>query len=681
MATKTNVKATFWHHVNAPTKGMIRNIPPTLLPKEASPYIKGMYLKDGEVVSDFGYTDYPVTSNTQTNALNGTVMLITQFFKKDGTSSLLCFTTTNCYKYNTSTETWDCITQGTLVENCEDAWAAAVSVTSTADGTIKLTGTNSSKNVIADAFTTGIVASEATGTLDLSAAANTHIAFWIRASAAVDSDVLRFRICEDLSGAATNTYNDFTIPALVADEWQHVIVKTKVAGTGTWPTDFNSVDSVALVANSDPGAITVYLDDIRTVKAFTGDEDDRFSVDTMDNTFVICNGNDTIQKYTGSGVLADLTTTLASGAITSAEVVLSAKDHLVFFNTYENGYDCPARATWSNIGRIEDYTGGTAGYQDLTDDDSWVMGAAQLSENEWAVYKERSIVKMIWVGGATPFRFYTMVDGTGVLNKDAIVAIGGVHVVFGSDSVYGYKGGYEAPPLDDVLGSALYDRLDRAYSGRVFLAYVEEDAELQIWIPTSTAYPDEVWCINMTENTWYIKDRSMTGIGFYKAASSLTIADLTGTIGEQNWKFGDMLVKANAPITLVGDSNGKVYTLNKTTLNNDGTAIVNEFQTPDFVLPNTEERMNFFMRVPQLLFEAKGQSITTDWSSDGGGSWNPTQGAAGNITSLDSVYKVYQQDFDTTVRKIRFRFRNMTASSGFYLRYYGFKWIPRSGRR
>ena len=681
MAKTKSYTKPLWHHIYAPTKGMITNVPATLLPKEASPYIKGMYLRDGEIVSDFGHTDFPVTGNTKTNALNGTVMYITQFYLKDGTSSLLAFTTTGCYKYNTSTLTWDCITQGTLVENCEDAWAAAANVTSTADGTIKLTGTYSSKNLIAAGFTTGIIASEGTGTLDLSSAVNTHIAFWIRASAAVASDVLRFRICEDAAGAATNTYNDFTIPALVANEWQHVLVKTKVAGTGTWPTDFNSVDSVALVAQSDPGAITVYLDDVRTVKAFTGDEDDRFSVTTMNDTFIICNGVDQPQKYSGANTLANLTTTLNTGTITSAEIVITAKDHIVFFNTYENGSDCPTRATWGNIGRIEDYIGGTAGYQDLTDDESWTMAVLQLSENEWAVYKERSIVKMIWVGGATPFRFYTMVEGTGVLNKEAITSVGGEHLVFGPDLVYSYKGGYEIEILDDPIKRTMYNRLDRAYSGRIFMMYVEEDDELQIWIPTSSAYPDEVWCRDMTTEVWYTKTRSMTGYGYYQEASSLTIGDLTGTIGEQNWKFGDMLVKAYAPITLVGDSNGKVYKLDKTTLNNDGVAITNEFQTPDFVLPETPEYMNYFMRVPQLLFEAKGQSVSIERSEDEGSTWNPTQGGGGNTVTLDSTYRIYQQDFDVVTRKIRFRFRNLSAGSGFYLRYYGFKWLPRSGRR
>lgn len=671
-----------YHHVYAPTKGMITNVPSTLLPKEASPNIKGMYLKDGEMISDFGHVAFPTPGVLMTNALNGSVLAVEQFFLKIGTSSLLAFTTTNVYKYNTSTTTWDVVTQGTEINNCEAQWDAQSEVTSTADTAVKLRGSKSAKHVIATAFTTGIISSEDVAvTLDLSGAANTHISFWIRANAAVASDVLRFRICEDATGAATNTYNDFTIPALVADEWQHVIVKTKVAGTGTWPDDFNSVDSVALVAQTDPGIVTLYIDDIRTVKAFTGDEDDRFSVTPMSDTFICCNGVDQSQKYTGSGVFADLTTTLNTGSITKSKIVITAKDHIVFFNNYENSLNVPARATWSNIGRIEDYVGGTAGYQDLTDDDSWVMAVAQLSENEWAVYKERSIVKMIWVGGATPFRFYTMVDGMGALGKDCVVSVGGVHKVLGLDEAYNYKGGYDTPPLDEPVKKTMYGRMNREMEERIFLTNVGEDDELQIWIPTNTDYPDEVWCQDTNKNVWYVKDRTMTGLGYYKAASSLTIGDLIGTIGEQNWTFGSMLVKASSPITLVGDSDGKVYKLDKTSLNNAGVAITNTFETPDFVLPETKEYMNYFMRVPQLLFEAKGQSVTTHWSADEGASWSPTQGGGGNTTTLDSVYRLYQQDFDTIERKIRFRFTNTTASSGFYLRYYGFKWIPRSTRR
>ena len=172
----------------------------------------------------------------------------------------------------------------------------------------------------------------------------------------------------------------------------------------------------------------------------------------------------------------------------------------------------------------------------------------------------------------------------------------------------------------------------------------------------------------------------MTGYGFYKQQSALTIGDLVGTIGDQNWRFGDTITKADLPITLVGDNNGYVYQLSKTTLNNNGSAITNRFETPDFVLPDTEEYMNKYMRVSQLIYEAAGQSITTYWSDDSGLTWSPTQGNGGNTKALTSVFSAYQQDFDTVSKKIRFAFENTSVSSGFDLQYYGFRWEVRSMR-
>ena len=303
------------------------------------------------------------------------------------------------------------------------------------------------------------------------------------------------------------------------------------------------------------------------------------------------------------------------------------------------------------------------------------------SENEYIIYKERSIVAMIWVGGHTPFRFITQVTGTGLMSKEAVTDVGGQHMVFGPDVIYAYKGGREIDVLDDDVRPTIYGNINDEYSNRVFLAYIEEDDELQAWLPTTTNFPDTVWCYDTVKEVWYRKVRSMMGYGYYQEQGSITIGDLTGTIGEQNWTFGSRLVKKYSPITLVGDTNGKVYKLDKTTLNDDGAAIENEIQTPDFVLSDTKEYLNMFMRVSQLAFEAKGQSITTDWSDDGGETWSPTATVGNNVTALDSVYRFYQQDFDTVSRRIRFRFRNVTVSSGFYLRYHGFYWIPRSGRR
>jgi len=668
-----------YKHVFGPTKGIVTNISPTGSPRESTPYCKGVYMKNSEVYSDFGYTQFPLMGKTTSNRLADSVMRMDQFYTLEGLSWLLALTTSNIYQYSTSGTRWECITPGVTVEDCEDAWVASANVTVTADTTYHIRGTHSAKLVVATDFTTGIAGYENFASKDLSGYTALH--FWIRVSKATVATELDIRISEEDNGAITGgagVYEDVSIPALEADKWTAVCVKFAGATTTR-----NATLSTSLIVATDTGAIDVYLDDLRAVVMLTGDEDNRFSTCTMNDTFVFTNGVDQTKKITEAGgdlTVADLTTTLATGTISTAELTFSFKDHLFLMCNTENAADAPQRVSWTNIGAIEDWTVGTAGYQDLYDDESWIVAVEGLSENEVVIYKERSIVIMMWVGGHTPFRFYTMVSGSGALSKESVTNVGGEHVVMGPDLVYAYKGEKNTDAMDDSVKDTMYPVLDRENAGRVFLLYVEEDDELQVWMPTISEYPDDVWCLNMVKENWYRKTKTMTGFGYYQEQTSNTIGDLVGTIGEQNWRIGSMLTKAYAPITLLGNASGHVFKLDKMTLNNDGTAVTNEFQTPDFVMPDTDDYMDKSMRVSQLIFEARGQSVTTHWSDDGGSSWNPTEGAGVNTSSLESTYKNYQQDFDCVVKKIRFRFMNTTASSGFYLRYYGFRHEVRSGR-
>ena len=902
-----------WKHVVAPTKGLVTNKPSTGIEEQASPYMSGVVLRDGEIRSDFGMSAFPTAGALKTNDLNGTLMRIDQLFLLNGDSHLLALTTSHIYEYNTTTDTWDVITQGNEVDDCEAVWDAQSGLGTIRSTAVKLRDTyatalfkmpapvfhfkcndDASDKVVTDdgsggnngtsshdtdtfsatakigdgfdfesgtenwididsslagiasdtagtisfwfkpeaissdliiafgdtdantylsiyyfgtsvyasmyianseqwtvicegdvangtwahvvlthngtepkmyvdtveshahlggsspvsaswfsaasgldngrigcksansagnvgfldgilddvryyssalnttqikalynggsgtesgggGFTTGLMASEDdVQTADISGATNTHLCFWARSDTAAAAGAYRLRLSEQATGAAGATYADYNLPALVADTWQHVsvaIASPDASDGGTYPDDLNAVASVAILAVADPASAILYIDDVRTAKAFTGDADNRWSTATLNDTMVITNGVDAPTKVTSGATHAALTLSLPSGAITTCEIVIPFKDHMLYFNNTENAADAPQRCSWSNIGAVDDLVAGTAGFQDLLDDESWIVGVAQLSENEVAIYKERSVIQCTWIGGHTPFRFKTIVTGTGAINKDCITETGGGHTVLGPDVTYIYKGQREIEIIDDNVKRTMYDRLDGAYIDRAFLMFVEEDDELQIWLPVGSTIPDEGYTLNVVNDSWYLKDRSISGFGYYKEQSSRTIGDLVGTIGEQDWTFGSQLIKQYFPITLVGDANGKIYKLDKTTLDNDGTAIVNEFQTPDFALPGIPEYMNHHMRVAMLNFEAKGQSVTVHYSTDGGSTWGPTQGGGTNVVSLDSIYKAYEQYFETDAKLIRFRFRNTSAASGFQIRYYGFYWILKSRRK
>ena len=52
-----------WKHVVAPTKGLVTNKPSTGIEEQASPYMSGVVLRDGEIRSDFGMSAFPTAGS------------------------------------------------------------------------------------------------------------------------------------------------------------------------------------------------------------------------------------------------------------------------------------------------------------------------------------------------------------------------------------------------------------------------------------------------------------------------------------------------------------------------------------------------------------------------------------------------------------------------------------------
>lgn len=261
-----------WKHVYAPTKGEVSNVPATLLPPEASPYAKGVYMKNGEVCSDFGYVDFPSPSATGTNELLGKVMRIDQFYLLEGYSHLLCFTTTTAYEYN-SGATWEDVTQGVDVDDCEDAWTdrSGGDVTCSADTTYFVQGAESAKMIVAGSAGQELLATFDTEAKDTSS--HRYLHFWVYLTAVTTADQIRFRISEDIAGGTSNTYCDWDIGALAKDKWIHKTIDLdgtpEDSNSYTDSGDLDSIDSVGLYLQDTAWEGTIYIDDVRIVTQFT----------------------------------------------------------------------------------------------------------------------------------------------------------------------------------------------------------------------------------------------------------------------------------------------------------------------------------------------------------------------------------------------------------------------------
>jgi flagellin-like protein len=133
------------------------------------------------------------------------------------------------------------------------AWTSQANVTGATESFDRKSGTAALRLTIGGLFGTGLVAYEDLGsTVDLSA----HYAggVWLKPSADVAAGVLQLRL-DDSTGCGS-PLETLAIPALTANTWKQVRVNTAD------PSALTAVACVGLSAASDPGALTLLVDQV-----------------------------------------------------------------------------------------------------------------------------------------------------------------------------------------------------------------------------------------------------------------------------------------------------------------------------------------------------------------------------------------------------------------------------------
>ena len=141
-------------------------------------------------------------------------------------------------------------------EDGTGTWTASANVTFSTDA-------DQVKLAIDAAFTTGLLAYKDITQKDMSAAGIDAISFLIKPSVHLGAGVLRLCIDED-SGCASPSY--LPLPPLTANVLTRVILPL----SGIAAADRDAVISIGLDAASDPGAINIWLDDIKTTSVKAG---------------------------------------------------------------------------------------------------------------------------------------------------------------------------------------------------------------------------------------------------------------------------------------------------------------------------------------------------------------------------------------------------------------------------
>jgi len=412
------------------------------------------------------------------------------------------------------------------------------------------------------------------------------------------------------------------------------------------------------------------------VKAATlnGSDDEQLSFVTMPafNWLVFTNGVDVVKYYDGAKI-ANLPG-LPSGGNTICQALALIDNYLILLNTKEGGTAYPQRVRWSDTGDPTNWSSGNASYVDLYNSEDFIVTSLPFGPYIM-IYRERSIVRMEYVGSSTKlFNFDTLVEGEGVRSVDSVVDAGGYHVFVGNSDIYKFQGSFDITPLSRKITNKLFGtagEINPSYSSRSMLLYIEELDEIWLFYADANGkYPNKLARYSIQDDGWAFRDFGIpiTGYGFYQRDSTQTWAELVGSWAAQTWRWGDASLLANSPITnlLTNDATigNRALDYDYTTTDDNGNPIAWSFTTKDFFNPTNKIRSSF------IEFAASGSSVTIEYSTDAGLTWNKFGSATGIVMlSTDiNIYRVYQQ---LVTKRIRFRFSGTV--SGFTFEWFGFR--------
>ncbi|MCM0760266.1 hypothetical protein M7775_17065 [Sporomusa sphaeroides DSM 2875] len=287
------------------------------------------------------------------------------------------------------------------------------------------------------------------------------------------------------------------------------------------------------------------------------------------DVFVFTNGIDHVKYWDGEmETIADLPgLDDCKGGVTSVTCkgLIYSNNFLILYRTTENGYACPQRIRWSQIGNIMKWdnepTGeGESGWGDLTDGVDWIQRLVPLG-NYIVAYKERSIQVLNYVGGSLIWDKRPAIIGTGLLAPKAIMDLGDEHIFIGPDNIYSFNL-MDVSIAGDNIAKEFFEMLEPSYSHTACAFFVEEVPENWfVFVSTNSTdgFPDKAICYNTDTKAWSIRDMPMSAFGYYNLRDEGTWDTDNEPWDSDDTSWDSSTVLANAPINLAGDQNGLIY--------------------------------------------------------------------------------------------------------------------------
>ena len=357
---------------------------------------------------------------------------------------------------------------------------------------------------------------------------------------------------------------------------------------------------------------------------FTCSDDDNihgtiFLDKTGNDLYIMANGVDKIQKWTGAGKMEDL------GGLTTitAKCIVPFMNHLILGYTIESGYACPRRVRWSATADPEECTDPSkgAGFVDLVDTVDWFVAFFRVKDKLF-VLKERSIWELAYVGGTNIFTTLIRVDGIGSYCPKGVISLGEETLIYGSDNIYKFDG-LDLTPVGDFLLDKLYSTATKVVNNeklnRSTSVYIEEINECWFCVPTVGVDNDLMIKYNMTEESFIFDSRKATAFGYHTIPLGDTWASKT-----DNWDDYTGIIwfttplPSGAPITLIGTKDGYVYQDTRGVPWESQTVQVTssmDFESKDWMFGHAQRAM-------EVRLLGKGGPFSVSYSTDKGATWS-----------------------------------------------------------
>jgi len=380
--------------------------------------------------------------------------------------------------------------------------------------------------------------------------------------------------------------------------------------------------------------------------------------------FVFTNNNDNVQRFDGTDVVD-----VPGLTATTCKALALFANRLLLIGTTESGTAKPYRVRYCALGNAQSWP--SDNFDDTFTSGAPLIAAAPLGPY-MILYRRNGggIVRYEDVGSVTTtFQPKPVVAGHGALSPNSVISLHDRHLVFDSDGIYEYTGGFTT---NTAFGARIQRHLFDPNVGDIS----PQNASRSFAFHEST-YDEVFFCYPAKGSTWPNRavryqrmtnsflprswSHTLSGFGFFKAEGGTAWDDMTGTWDANTDTWDSQAISTtNATIVLCGSSALVTYEYDLASADDAGLSISFSVESKSFVQGHKEIRVD---RLDQFI---RGTSVTLEYSLDQGATWT-TWATMSPGASFDEVTVANSQFI---ARDLRWRWSGTGGTFG--LEWFGF---------